>query len=325
MGDSRAEMSARTVRVGQAGRVESSEKPNAAWIAAIADYERHLRMERDLADNTVRGYLVDVRQLAEHAAALQIDAPEALTVRSLRSFLANAQTRGRSRSTIARRISSVSGFTAWLVRTGRATQDPGARLERPRPQRSLPVVLRQEDVRALLDGIVADDAQGLRDLAILELLYASGSRVGELVGLDIDDIDTSRCTVRVFGKGGKERTVPVGRPAMAAVEGWLREGRVEFVTAASPPAVFLGVRGGRLDQRAVRSIVHNALAAADGAPDLAPHGFRHTAATHLLEGGADLRDVQEFLGHASLGTTQVYTHVSSERLRAAFEQAHPRA
>lgn len=311
--------------IGDSGRVEQTAALSEPWVEALADYERHVRLERNLSENTVRGYLVDLRQLAAHATALRLDAPDALTVRSLRSFLANAQTRGRARSTIARRITAVSGFTNWLARTGRAAEDPGARLERPRAQRVLPTVLRHADIRALFDDFVADDAQGLRDLAILELLYASGSRVGELVGLDVDDLDGGRQTVRVFGKGGKERVVPVGRPAMEAIEGWLREGRGEFVTATSPPALFLGVRGGRIDQRTVRQVVHDSLAAVEGAPDLAPHGLRHTAATHLLEGGADLRDVQEFLGHASLGTTQIYTHVSHERLREAFTQAHPRA
>lgn len=305
--------------------VAQHEELSQAWTQALTDYERHVSAERGLAENTVRGYLVDLRHLAAHAMALRLETPDALTVRSLRSFLAQAQTRGRARSTIARRISAISGFTRWLVRTGRAVEDPGARLERPRPQRVLPTVLRHADVRALFDTFVADDAQGLRDLAILELLYASGSRVGELVGLDIDDLDRSRQTIRVFGKGAKERVVPIGRPAMDAVDGWLSEGRPAFVTGASPPALFLGVRGGRIDQRTVRQAVHDALAGVEGAPDLAPHGLRHTAATHLLEGGADLRDVQEFLGHASLGTTQIYTHVSNERLRAAFQQAHPRA
>lgn len=307
------------------GLMQSDAPVSDAWVEALDAYARHLRLERHLSENTVRSYTADLTRLAEHAAALHIAAPEDLTVRTLRSHLANTQTRGRSRATIARRISSIAGFTGWLARTGRAQADPGARLERPRAQRALPAVARREDLRSLFDAFVADDPQGLRDLAILEILYAAGIRVGELVGLDVDDLDFDRQTVRVLGKGSKERVIPIGRPAMDALVGWLREGRPAFATASSPPAMFLGVRGGRLDQRVVRAVVHDALAGVDGAPDLAPHGLRHTAATHLLEGGADLRDVQEYLGHASLGTTQIYTHVSAERLRAAFTQAHPRA
>ncbi len=165
----------------------------------------------------------------------------------------------------------------------------------------------------------------MRDSALLELLYASGIRVGELVGLDVDDIDRGRRVVRVLGKGRKERTVPYGAPAAAALETWLRSGRPLLAREASGPALFLGLRGRRLDPRTVRRVVHAAMQALDGVPDLGPHGLRHSAATHLLEGGADLRSVQEMLGHASLATTQIYTHVSVERLRRAYAQAHPRA
>lgn len=295
------------------------------WSTTLSDYERHLLAERDVAANTVRAYLGDLNQLAEHATLLRVDSPAALTVRVLRSFLANTKSRGRARSTLARRTTAISVFTAWLSRTGRAPSDPGAQLVRPRLQRELPAVLRKDDIRSLLDSFVADDARGLRDRAILELLYATGIRVGELVGLDIDDVDFARTLVRVIGKGNKERSVPFGAPAADALGAWLREGRAVFVNARSGPACFLGVRGGRLDQRGVRRIVHESLVSVHDAPDVGPHGFRHTAATHLLEGGADLRDVQEYLGHASLGTTQIYTQVSSERLRAAYRQAHPRA
>jgi integrase/recombinase XerC len=169
------------------------------------------------------------------------------------------------------------------------------------------------------------DAVGLRDVAILELLYATGIRVGELCGLDVDDVDRSRRVVRVFGKGRKERTVPYGVPADVALGRWLQDGRARLLAPGAAGALFLGARGGRIDQRAVRTLVHRRLADVPGAPDLGPHGLRHTAATHLLEGGADLRAVQELLGHASLATTQIYTHVSAERLRRAYQLAHPRA
>ena len=173
----------------------------------------------------------------------------------------------------------------------------------------------------------ADDGSpvGSRDVAILELLYATGIRVGELCGLDVDDLDHERRVVRVFGKGRKERTVPFGRPAERAVDAWLRTGRPALMAPGAGGALFLGARGRRIDQRAVRTLVHARLRDVPGAPDLGPHGLRHTAATHLLEGGADLRTVQELLGHASLATTQIYTHVSTDRLRQAFRQAHPRA
>lgn len=300
-----------------------------AWSGILAAYEQHLIAERDLSEHSVRAYLADLQSLASHAGRLGVDEPSALTIRTLRSWLANLQTRGKARTTLARRSTSARVFTAWLVRTGRAEVDAGALLVSPKSRRDLPVALSETEVRALLDTTVAalvdEGARGLRDLAILELLYATGIRVGELVGLDVDDLDRERRIVRVFGKGRKERSVPYGLPASDAIELWLSRGRRELLTEASGVAVFLGMRGGRMDQRAVRRIVHERLAAVEGAPDIGPHGLRHTAATHLLEGGADLRSVQEILGHASLGTTQIYTHVSNERLRSAFKLAHPRA
>lgn len=300
-----------------------------AWAKTLADYERHLTAERDLTANSVRAYVVDLRGLAEHAEKLGVDDPADLTIRTLRSWLASLQTRGRARTTLARRATAARVFTAWLARTGRAEGDAGALLASPKAHRELPAALTQNEVRALLDAtldaVVDDGPAGLRDLAMLELLYATGIRVGELVGLDLDDLDRRRRVVRVFGKGRKERAVPYGAPASDAIEIWLDRGRRELVTERSGPALFLGVRGGRIDQRTVRSVVHSRLAAVEGAPDLGPHGLRHTAATHLLEGGADLRSVQEILGHASLGTTQIYTHVSTDRLRQAYKLAHPRA
>jgi integrase/recombinase XerC len=190
-------------------------------------------------------------------------------------------------------------------------------------------VLRADEARALVESAaeLADDGSpiGLRDVAMLELLYATGVRVGELVGLDIDDLDRERQVVRVLGKGRKERTVPYGHPAARAIARWLELGRPALRVEGSGAALFLGARGRRIDQRAVRALVHRRLADVPGAPDLGPHGLRHTAATHLLEGGADLRSVQELLGHASLATTQLYTHVTTDRLRQAYRQAHPRA
>lgn len=300
-----------------------------AWDRVIDDYERHLRLERDLTEHTVRGYVSDVKGLADHAERLGVRDPADLTIRTVRSHLAQQRSLGRARSTLARRSTSLRVFTAWLLRTGRATTDAAALLVSPAARRELPATLSASEIRAVLDAaaerIDTDAVTGTRDLAMLELLYATGIRVGELVGLDIDDLDRARQLVRVFGKGRKERSVPFGLPAQDAVEAWLQHGRPQVATSASGPAMFLGVRGGRIDQRTVREVVHRRLADVEGVPDLGPHGLRHTAATHLLEGGADLRSVQEVLGHASIGTTQIYTHVSNERLRAAFRQAHPRA
>lgn len=300
-----------------------------AWSDVLTEYSRHLRGERDLADHTVRAYLADLESLATHARAMGTPTPADLTLPVLRSWLANQQTRGRARSTLARRATAVRVFTRWLTRTGRAAEDAGAMLASPKQHRTLPATLTRGEVRALLDATITSAVQegpvGLRDAALLELLYASGARVGEVAGLDVDDIDRERNVARVWGKGGKERSVPFGNPAARALDTWLSGGRPRLVRDGSGPALFLGRRGGRIDQRAIRTVVHRRLAAVEGAPDLGPHGLRHTAATHLLEGGADLRSVQEILGHASLATTQIYTHVSSERLRQAYTLAHPRA
>ena len=300
-----------------------------SWARAVAEFEHHLAAERDLSAHSVRAYITDLTALANHATRMGLADPADLTIRSLRSYLANQQTLGRARTTLARRATSARAFTAWLHRTGRAQEDAGALLAIPKAHRDLPIALSHTDVRGLLDATaaaVADDGVlGLRDLAILELLYATGIRVSELTGLDLDDLDPERRVVRVFGKGRKERSVPYGAPAATAVRVWLDHGRPQLRCEASGAALFLGSRGARIDPRTVRRVVHERLAAVDGATDVGPHGLRHTAATHLLEGGADLRSVQEILGHASLGTTQIYTHVSNERLRAAYKLAHPRA
>src|SRR5690606_5527957 len=228
----------------------------------------------------------------------------------------------------ARRVAAVRTFSAWAARAGHLPADVGARLRSPRPDRHLPVVLDVPDAGRLLDAAREradeDEPIGLRDWAALELLYASGVRVSELGGIDIGDVDLAERTVRVTGKGDKQRVVPFGVPAGRALTAWLDRGRPRLVGPRTGRALFLGVRGGRLDPRTLRGQVHR-LAAQAGVADLAPHGLRHSAATHLLAGGSDLRTVQEVLGHASLSTTQRYTHVTPERLRAAYTQAHPRA
>ena len=312
----------------------SAVEPVAPAAAHLAAYASHLRYERALSPHTVRAYLGDVTTLLDHLRGPDADGDAPLDLADLdlaglRSWLAACRSRGASRTTLARRAAAARTFTAWAVRTGRAPTDAGARLASPRAHRRLPEVLRADQAAAALTAAASGAAEGdpvaLRDHLLLELLYATGVRVSELCGLDVDDVDDGRRTLRVLGKGGKERTVVYGTPAAAALDAWRREGRPALAVPTSPPALLLGARGGRLDPRIARTVVHDAAGAVPGAPDIAPHGLRHSAATHLLEGGADLRSVQELLGHASPATTQLYTHVSAERLRAIHDTAHPRA
>ncbi len=301
----------------------------AALRAAVDEFAAHLRAERDRSEHTVRAYVGDLTSLMDHLARLGRTDLSGLDVAVLRSWLARQRTQGRARTTLARRASAARMFTAWAHRRGLIDTDSGSLLAMPKARRSLPDVLRVDEATTMLDA-VADDASdrdpiAVRDLALLELLYATGIRVSELVGLDLEDMDENRRVVRVLGKGRKERSVPYGAPAEKAVRDWLAIGRRRLAGPVAGRALFVGARGGRLGVRAARQVVHARLRAVPGAPDLGPHGLRHTAATHLLEGGADLRSVQELLGHASLATTQVYTHVSIDRLRRAYEQAHPRA
>ncbi|WP_019634841.1 tyrosine recombinase XerC [Actinomadura atramentaria] len=296
----------------------------APFSEAIAEFERHLRAERGLSPHTLRAYLGDVGDLVRHAAAVGLAGPGELEVGVLRAWLARQHAEGRSRATLARRTAAARAFTRYLHRRGLLEADPGPLLGTPRPNRDLPTVLSKEQAARLLDGMTADGPIGLRDLAVLEVFYATGVRVSELCGMDVDDLDPGRGTVRVIGKGDKERRVPIAAVAVQAAEDWLRAGRPALATESSGAALFLGARGGRLHPTTARKIVHARIAEAGDVPDLGPHGLRHSAATHLLEGGADLRSVQEILGHASLRTTQIYTHVSVERLRSVHRQAHPR-
>jgi integrase/recombinase XerC len=302
----------------------------AALPAAMRDsvdaFERHLRLELNRSPHTVRAYLGDVVGFLAHVGRLGGQRVEDIELTNLRGWLAIQRNADVARSTLARRAAALRTFTAWAHRTGLIATDPGRLLASPRPHRSLPPVLRADEAARVMDADAeVPTANSSRDRLVVELLYATGIRVAELVGLDIDDVDRARRVLRVLGKGAKERTVPYGLAAERALEHWLAIGRPQFARAASGPALVLGARGGRIDPRAVRTIVHRRIAAVPGAPDLGPHGLRHTAATHLLDGGADLRSVQELLGHASLATTQIYTHVSVERLRKTYAQAHPRA
>jgi len=300
-----------------------------AYQVLIDRFVVHLRDERNLSPHSVRAYRGDLESLADHASRTKHSDPTELTLAILRSWLARLQSQGAARSSLARRATSARMFTAWAQRRGYIEKDVAELLGSPKAHRTLPGVLNQGEINEVLGSLdvaanETNSAMAIRDLAILETLYATGIRVSELVGLDLDSIDRSRNVIRVFGKGSKERTVPIGKPAVIAVGSW-QSRRGELVTKESGGALFLGERGKRIDPRTVRTIVHRALAVVPGAPDLGPHGLRHTAATHLLEGGADIRVVQEILGHVSLTTTQIYTHVSVDRLKEAFKQAHPRA
>jgi len=294
----------------------------------IADFDQYLRTRH--SDRTRRSYLTDLRQLAAFLADQGVESPDEIRLADLRAWLASMSDQGKSKATIQRRISAVRTFFAWARLHRRVETDVARGLKSTTVPKTLPETVSEPEARTLMNAMAAVAAQddtpvAHRDQAIVEVLYATGVRVSELCGLDLDSVDRARELVRVIGKGDKERSVPIGRPALAALDAWLAR-RGELVTGDSGQALFIGERlGARIDPRVVRRIVHRSLTLVDGAPDLGPHGLRHAMATHLLEGGADLRSVQEVLGHASIATTQIYTHVSSERLRAVYELKHPRA
>ena len=296
----------------------------------IAAFTRHLEVERSLSVHTIRAYIGDLESLLNHLETIGVTDISQLELVHLRSWLANQQVKGGARTTLSRRAVSVRLFTKWAVKNKYLAKDVAATLATPKGHRTLPEVLDIADAKTAMDSLATRASEeetpiSLRDVAMVELLYATGARVAELCGLDVSDIDYDRQTIRVLGKGNKERTIPLGNPAMKALNVWLKEGRDSIKNSLSGYAVFLGARGKRIDQRTVRTVVYNALQAIEGIERMGPHALRHSAATHLLEGGADLRTVQEILGHASLATTQIYTHVSTERLQNAFKQAHPRA
>lgn len=300
----------------------------------LTEFTAHLQHERGLSEHTVRSYRSDLTQLAEHAGGLS-----GLRLSALRTWLAQLHSDGLSRSTLSRKTASVRAFCAWAHRRGTLAEDPAVRLRSAPRSAQLPDVLQSRHIEELTDSLherseagerareeePAAYAVALRDEAMVELLYATGMRVSELVGLDLGSFPSGQRMARVLGKGAKERMVPYGRPAEAALHRWLREGRPVLEVSDSGPACFLGRRGRRIDVRVVRRTLDEHLAALGTTSARGPHALRHTAATHLLDGGADLRTVQELLGHASLSTTQVYTHVSVDRLREAYGRAHPRA
>ena len=303
---------------------------SADFESLVNDFQRHLETERNLSVHTVRAYVGDLQSLINHLETMGKSEISTLDMAQIRSWLANQQVKGGARTTMSRRAVSIRLFTKWAFKNNFLASDIGANLATPKAHRTLPEVLDAASTGIAMDALAArvDEGEGplaLRDRAMVEVLYASGARVAELCGLDLQDIDYERQTIRVFGKGGKERTIPIGNPAMRALKAWLADGRPMLIKEEAEKCVFIGARGKRIDQRTVRTVVYNALSALEGFERMGPHALRHSAATHLLEGGADLRTVQEILGHASLATTQIYTHVSTERLQAAFKQAHPRA
>ena len=294
----------------------------------IAQYEEHLVLVRNLAENSIKGYVSDLESFLKHIEKIGIEEFSQLELSHIRSWLAELQGSGVARATMARRIVSIRAFTYWAASQGWIRSDLGAELAIPKPHRTLPEVLDIADTEIVLASAKtrADENPNpitIRDLALIEVLYATGVRVSEICGLDIRSIDESRNTLQVMGKGSKERVVPMGIPAVYALRHYVQVARPELVSTKSGNAVFLGSRGSRIDQRTVREVVYQAMSAVGS--KMGPHGLRHTAATHLLEGGADLRTVQEILGHSSLATTQIYTHVSPDRLQKAFNTAHPRA
>ncbi|MBX7268467.1 tyrosine recombinase XerC [Micromonospora sp. Llam7] len=343
----------------------------------VDEFARHLASVRNRSAHTVRAYVGDVVSLLDHARRMGCTEVAELSLDTVRSWLARQRTTGAARTSLARRAAAARTFSAWAHRGGLLPSDVAATLASPRPQRTLPTVLRADQATLLVEAPGRDDASRpapdpsgaptretattpvhdtttattpatggaavigaqdgaaatidrtgeavlLRDRVLLELLYGTGVRVSEACGLDLADVDQGRRVVRVRGKGGRERAVPYGLPAQRALDEWLRRGRPWLAVRGSRDALLLGARGGRLHPTTVRRIVGR-YAEAAGLPRTNPHALRHSAATHLLEGGADLRVVQELLGHSSLASTQVYTHVSVERLRAAYRQAHPRA
>lgn len=290
----------------------------------------HLAAERGFSDNTVKSYRSDLAQLVGFAETRGAERPEDIDLELLRDWLWQGSQAGLAKSTLARRAAAARSLATWLARTHRTEGNAAARLKAPKSDHHLPRVLTRDQMTEILARVIdradSGDPIALRDHAIVELLYASALRVSELTGLSVGDVDLGRLTVRVLGKGSKERVVPFGIPAKDALTQYLDRARPALAGEIAPSSpVFVGARGNRMTSRAVYDLVSRLLATVPGSGPSGPHTLRHTAATHLLDGGADLRAVQEMLGHASLGTTQLYTHVSTERLKESYRLAHPRS
>ena len=310
-----------------------SEEPelSAQMDAILGDFLDHLLYARGLSERTAKAYRADLTPLLARVSTVK-----GLDLQVIRTYLAERHSSGIARSSMARAATSIRRFCSWATDAGLLEVDPAVKLAAPSPTRELPDIMTAEQVREALApltvaavdeweklGVKGEvDPAAVRDSAIIELLYATAVRVGEICGLSVTDVDMSRLTIRVTGKGDKERIVPFGKPAKEAVQRWL-DVRQVWSTVESGDSLFLGVRGRRIDARQVRRVVHHATEVAG--VDLSPHGLRHSSATHLVEGGADLRVVQDLLGHSSMGTTQIYTHVSVDRLREVHNRAHPRS
>ncbi len=296
--------------------------------SVLDQWGAHLRHSRGASAHTVRAYTADLAAFLAFTGTDPADpgAASALTLRAARAWLADSVARGAARSTVSRHVAALRNFSAWAHREGLAPTDAAAALASARADQRLPRVVDQDEAAALLEcarsRASADDPVSVRDWAILELIYATGIRVSEACSLTTSSIDSAALTVRVLGKGDKERTVPFGVPARDALDQWTVRARPSL--AVGTDALFVGAKGGPIDPRVVRAMIHRMCARA-GVRDIAPHGLRHSAATHLLQGGADLRAVQEILGHSSLATTQRYTHVDAGRLSDVYRRAHPRA
>jgi integrase/recombinase XerC len=302
-------------------------------VEGIAQFIEHLQTLKNASRHTIRAYTEDLMQFVDFLTEARTDEPtwETVTHRDIRRFLAQMQQRGLARTSIGRRLSALRALYRYLIRTGAATHNPTATVVFAQGEASLPEFFYERELDALWAAIDTSTPAGLRDRAILELLYATGLRASELVGLDQNDVALQTGEVQVAGKGAKERIVLAGRVSQEALVKYLQYGRPGLLAAARPlsagddKALFLNCRGTRLTERSVARILDKYVERAGLNKDVSPHTLRHTFATHLLDGGADLRTVQELLGHASLSSTQVYTHVTQERLRAVYDQAHPRA
>lgn len=300
----------------------------ASYASALERYRTNLSAGRGYSEHTIKGYLTDLADLADFLELQGIPSPSEIDLESLRAWLYTLSERGLAKSSMARKTAAVRSFTAWMFEQGELPSDPGLRLRTPKANKSLPKVATREAMAEIFDALEASVLSGeptaFRDLLVVELLYATGARVSEIAGLNLSDIDDNRRLIRVIGKGNKQRMIPYGLPAEAALKAWLEQGRPKLVSPQTSFELLINSQGKRLGTRQIYEVVAKALAStAIGAAG--PHALRHTAATHLLDGGADLRAVQELLGHASLGTTQIYTHVSIERLKEGYKSAHPRA
>lgn len=291
----------------------------------LDEFVRYLIAERNASPYTVRNYRAEVGQFLEFLNSAGVTAWGEVNRAVLRRYLAWLAEQGLARASVARRVAEVRSFGGWLVRAGYCPSNPFQTLKAPKTPKSLPRILEPHEVVALLTAPDLSTPQGQRDRAILEMLYASGIRVSELVGLDVGSVNLARGEVRVLGKGDRERIALLGAPAVQALERYLEDGRAKLLSRRPTRALFLNRFGARLSARSVQLLLDRYAAQIGLTKQVTPHVLRHSFATHMLDGGADLRVVQELLGHVQLSTTQIYTHVSKERVREVYERAHPRA